>query len=56
MSASQSILDVILFCEKCGCSCMVGDAIPCCSPDGRDGTALGCPQPDCGGMLRERGE
>jgi hypothetical protein len=46
-----SILDEIMFCRQCGCSCLIRDAVPCIGPDGKDGTGFGCPQPDCGGVL-----
>lgn len=44
----KSIMDEILHCIKCGAACRVGDSIPCA--DG--GSGLGCPVPDCGGMLK----
>jgi len=53
-STRPSILDVILFCDRCGCSCVLSDAVPCIGPNGEDGTGFGCPQPDCGGIVREK--
>jgi hypothetical protein len=47
--SERSILDVIMFCERCGCSCLLRDAIPCAD----NSTRLGCPQPDCGGFVWE---
>lgn len=45
----ESILKVKLVCGKCCRVCELGDAIPCAN----GGTGYGCPQFDCGGMMRE---
>lgn len=49
MSKLHSILDAPMVCERCGKACRLGDGIPCA--DGS--TRIGCPQPDCGGFLKE---
>ncbi len=48
--ALKSILDVVMICPLCRGLCRVGDAIPCAD----DSTGIGCPRPDCGGMLMEQ--
>ena len=48
----QSILDVIMECSICGHVCRLYDAVPCA----RGGTGIGCPMPDCGGLLYEEKE
>lgn len=45
----NSILDEILVCEICASTCRVGD----CEPDVDGEGSLGCPVPDCGGIMRE---
>ncbi len=45
----RSILDVRMICDICGAPCRAGD----CEPDVDGEGSLGCPVPDCGGVLHE---
>ena len=47
----NSILDVLKVCTRCKTVSRVGDCEPCIGPDGTEGTGLGCPVPDCGGIM-----
>jgi len=47
-SENLSILDAPVVCTACGYKCAVRDAEPCAG----GGTGLGCPLPDCGGIMR----
>jgi hypothetical protein len=47
--ALRRILDVELKCPCCGKVARVGDCEPDCDGEG----SLGCPEPDCGGVMRE---
>lgn len=42
-----SILDAPMVCSNCLKRCRVGDCEPDCDGDG----SLGCPEPDCGGVM-----
>jgi len=48
---SVHIGDVLLRCPLCGCVARVYDCEPDCDGEG----SLGCPTPDCGGVM-EQGE
>lgn len=43
----KSILDVEMKCGACGFLCTVGESEPDCDGEG----SLGCPTPDCGGIM-----
>lgn len=45
----RSILDVPMTCELCGTVTRAGD----CEPDVDGDGSLGCPLPDCGGIVHE---
>jgi len=47
--AGRSILDVLMICPKCDAISTVG----ACEPDVDGEGSLGCPQEDCGGVVRE---
>jgi hypothetical protein len=49
MTELRSILDVPMKCELCGAVTRAGD----CEPDVDGDGSLGCPLPDCGGIVRE---
>jgi hypothetical protein len=49
MSELQSILDVQMRCSRCGCIVTIAECEPDCDGDG----SLGCPVPDCGGVMQE---
>lgn len=46
----KNILDAELICEMCKTVSRVSD----CEPDVDGDGSLGCPLPDCGGVMRER--
>lgn len=46
-----SILDVPMVCSICGSTCTVSE----CEPDADGEGSLGCPAPDCGGLMVEFG-
>ena len=45
----QLITDVMMVCTLCGEKVTVG----ACEPDVDGDGSLGCPQPDCGGLMTE---
>lgn len=45
-----SIWDVVMVCPLCGSECLLANAEADVDGDG----SPGCPQPDCGGILKEK--